>query len=132
MAEDPKHAPSRGWREKFADAFRGLKTGIRGQVSFFVHFFFALAVIGAGLILGVNHVDWCILFLCITVVLAAEMFNTALELLAQAVSDQIDPRIGSALDVGSAAVLIAAFGASIVGLIVFLHRVLVQWGILMN
>ena len=127
MVHEHEHAPSRGWSEKFADAFRGVKTGVRGQVSFFVHFFFALAVIGTALIVGANHQDWCYLVICITIVLTAEMFNTALELLACAITDQMDPHVGSALDVGSAAVLIASTGASIVGAIVFLHRILGWW-----
>lgn len=128
MSPEHDHAPSRGWSEKFADAFRGVKIGVRGQISFFVHFFFAMAVVGAAMILHANHVDWSILTLCITIVLAAEMFNTALESLARAITDKTDPNVGKALDVGSAAVLICAIGASIVGTIVFLHRLFVQVG----
>ena len=45
MNENP-HSPGRGWPEKFRDAFRGVKVGVRGQSSFFVHLFFAAAVIG--------------------------------------------------------------------------------------
>lgn len=128
MVHEHEHAPSRGWVEKFADAFRGIKVGIRGQVSFFVHFFFCLAVVGTALVLGANHIEWSLLVLCMTIVLAAEMFNTALESLARAITDQMDPNVGSALDIGSAAVLIAAIGSSIVGTIVFLHRLGVQVG----
>ena len=38
-----EHSPRRPrtWADKFADAFRGLKFGIRGQSSFAVHFFLA-------------------------------------------------------------------------------------------
>ena len=31
----------RSWGAKFAAAFRGIKLGVRGHSSFFVHFFFA-------------------------------------------------------------------------------------------
>src|SRR5262249_37078383 len=39
--------PRRPWRRKFGDAYRGLKLGIRGHSSFFVHFFFTALVVAA-------------------------------------------------------------------------------------
>ena len=60
--------------------------------------------------------------LCITIVLAAEMFNSALEHLARAVDRSENRHLGSALDIGSAAVLTAAMGASVVGSLVFVSR----------
>jgi diacylglycerol kinase len=120
---DPSHIrPERTWGEKFHDAFHGLKCGIRGQSSFFVHFFITAVVLVAGAMLQVNHAEWCLLVLCIFAVLAAEMFNSAIEAMARAITDETDPHVGEALDVGSAAVLLVSFGASIVGAIVFLHR----------
>jgi diacylglycerol kinase len=120
MLDDNPHSPERSWSEKFRDAFRGVKLGVRGQSSFFVHFFFAVAVIVAAIVLGVSdYREWCLLILCIAGVLAAEMFNSAMELLARCISDQPDARLGRALDIGSAAVLIASVGAAVVGLIIF-------------
>ena len=110
----------RSWAEKFRDAFRGMKQGVRGQSSFFVHFFVAAMVLATGAVLKINDLaEWCILLLCIAVVLTAEMFNSALESLAEAVTDQPDPHVGRALDISSAAVLIASIGSSIVGTILF-------------
>lgn len=123
MKHEHQHAPSRGWGEKFADAFRGLKLGIRSQVSFYVHFFAALLVLGAGFLFHLNSHEWCILAVCVTIVFTAEMLNTAIEMLARAITDQVDPNIGAALDIGSAAVLLAAIGAAVVGSIVFLNQV---------
>jgi diacylglycerol kinase len=71
--------PPRRWRDKFADAFRGLKLGIRGQSSFFVHFFVAAAALAAAWVMALDWVSWCLLLLCIGMVLTAEMFNSALE-----------------------------------------------------
>ena len=69
------HLPQRSWAKKFADAFRGLKQGVRGQSSFFVHFFLAAVVLVAAAVLRVERVEWCLLVLCIAGVLAAEMFR---------------------------------------------------------
>ena len=117
------------WARKFRDAFRGIWLGVRGQSSFRVHFSFAAAVIVAAAVMQVTLVEWCVLLLCIAVVLTAEMFNSALEFVARAITDKHDPRLADALDIGSAAVLIASIGAVIVGSIIFLHQlgVLVGW-----
>jgi diacylglycerol kinase (ATP) len=107
---------------KFADAFRGVKLGVRGQSSFFAHFFIAAAVVAAGVSMNCSLAEWCLLALCITAVLAAEMFNSAIEALAKAITGEFDRQIAAALDIGSAAVLLTAIGASVVGGIIFGHR----------
>jgi diacylglycerol kinase len=128
MSDDPVN-PERSWAAKFRDAFRGLKAGVRGQATFFVHFFAAVAVIAAAAVLRVDLPEWCLLLLCITVVLVAEMFNSALESMAKAITDENDPHIGNSLDIAAAAVLVASIGAAIVGAIIFIHRlgILLGW-----
>ena len=128
MPYDPA-SPKRSWPLKFRDAFRGVKEGVHGQSSFFVHFLVAAAVIAAGIVLGVSLAEWCLLVLCIAGVLVAEMFNSALESMAKAVTGESDPHLGNSLDIGSAAVLVASLGASIVGTVVFGHRlgILLGW-----
>jgi diacylglycerol kinase len=121
-------SPERSWVHKFSDAFRGVKAGVRGQSSFFVHFFIAAAVVVAGVVLGMDCVEWCVLLLCIAGVLTAEMFNSALESMAKAITGESDPHLGNSLDIGSAAVLVASIGAAIVGTVVFAHRLLVLLG----
>src|SRR5436305_471435 len=71
--------PRRPWRHKFGDAFRGLKLGVRGHSSFFVHFFFAALVLAAGTVLRCELLEWCALLGCIGMVLTAELFNSAVE-----------------------------------------------------
>jgi len=119
----------RTWSAKFRDAFRGLREGIWGQHSFFVHFSFAAMVIAAAAVLRVDdRTEWCLLLLCIAGVLTAEMFNSALESLAKAITDELDPHVGRALNIGSAAVLIASLGAAVVGAVIFLTRLATMLG----
>jgi diacylglycerol kinase len=121
MSYDPI-PPKRSWTYKFRDAFRGVKEGIHGQSSFLVHFCVTAAVIAAGFVLGVSRVEWCLLALSITGVLVAEMFNSALESMAKAITGEVEPHLGNSLDIGSAAVLVASLGASVVGAFIFAHR----------
>ena len=112
----------RSWSAKFRDAFRGLALAVRSERSFAVHLPIAAAVIAAAIVLRVSVVEWCLLGLCITVVLAAETFNTALERLAKVTSPENDPTVGAALDMASGAVLVCAIGASLVGGAIFIYR----------
>jgi diacylglycerol kinase len=110
----------RTWGRKFGDALRGCGLAIRDHRSFWVHLAFAVVVPAAGMVVRLASWQWCAVCLCITGVLVAETLNTAIEVLAQAVDRDVNPRIRDALDIGSAAVLLAAAGAVVVGGIVFL------------
>ena len=55
-------------------------------------------------------------------VLVAELFNGALESMAKAIAHERHPRLGNSLDIGSAAVLVAAIGAAAVGTIILANR----------
>jgi diacylglycerol kinase len=124
---EPPDGPSptgRTWRAKFRDAFRGVRCGMRGQLSFRVHIFMAIAVVVAAAVLRAQLWQWCALLLCVAGVLTAEMFNSAMEHFARAVEKRPNPEIGEALDTASAAVLIASIGAAIVGAIIFIERLI--------
>jgi diacylglycerol kinase (ATP) len=116
----------RPWSRKFADAFRGLRRSFRTQTSFAVHVAAAVAVVAVAAILQVSPVEWALLVLAIGGVLAAEVFNTAVESLARALDTGIHPRVRDALDMASAAVLVASLAAALVGMIVFIPHI-VRW-----
>ncbi|MCZ2342078.1 MAG: diacylglycerol kinase [Bacteroidales bacterium] len=114
----------RGWREKFAEAIRGVQLGVRGQASFFVHFFFTALAIAAGVILECERVEWCLVILCIGLVLTTELFNSALERLFHGLDADTKQRLTGVLDIAAGAVLMASLTAFIVGGIIFLRRLL--------
>ena len=111
--------PPRSWAKKFADAAQGCRAGMRGQNSFVVHLVMAAAVIVAAFLLRLSVAEWGLVLVCITLVLMAELFNSSLEKLARAIDRNENPQLASALDIASGAVLVAAVGAAIVGLVVF-------------
>jgi diacylglycerol kinase len=61
-------------------------------------------------------------------VIAAELFNTAFEQIARAITVRHNRRIRDALDMASGAVLVWALGASSVGLLIFGSRLLTLLG----
>jgi diacylglycerol kinase len=112
----------RSWPEKFRSAWRGLWLAIRSERSFAVHLPMAAAVVVSAVVLQVTWVEACLLGLCVSLVLVAEIFNTAVEHLAREISRDERPGIAAALDMASGAVLLAAIGAACVGGAIFLTR----------
>lgn len=121
LDQDPSPKPRR-WRAKFRDALRGLKLGIRGHSSFFVHFFIAALVLAGAGMLRCTVEQWCLLLLCIGGVLTAELFNSALETLFRGLDEATKERAWPSLDIAAGAVLLASIVASIVGVLVFVQR----------
>jgi len=115
--------PPRSFLGKFQCAFRGIAAGTRGQSSFFVHLVIAALVIGRGVWLEVTAIEWCLLALCIAVVLALELFNSCIESLARAIDRQRNEQLRNALDIASGAVLVGAIGSAVVGLVILLPHV---------
>lgn len=123
-SRQPFHAKPRPWRKKFQDAFRGIVLSIRHQSSYRVHLVFAIFVPLAAIGLRLDLVRWCILLLCVFAVLSAEMFNTAIETLAKAITKDHNKRVGRALDIASGAVLLCSIGASLVGACIFIQALM--------
>jgi diacylglycerol kinase len=123
-AEHYEHPGRRSLSAKFRSAFRGLKRAIRRESNFFVHLFVSAVTIAAAAVFRVSPIEWCLLVASIAAVFTAEMINTAIESLAKAISREYNPRIADALDIASAAVLVTALGAVVVGSLVFIPRLL--------
>ncbi|MEX2171038.1 MAG: diacylglycerol kinase family protein [Pirellulales bacterium] len=117
------HIPHKtSWLRKFACAFRGIAVGIRAQNSFYVHIPVTAGAIAAAWWLDVSRIEWCLLVLCIGAVVASEMFNTAIEDLAKAITREQNPHLRDALDAASGAVLIGALTAAGVGALVLVSH----------
>ena len=108
------------WKNEVRDALRGLQRALRTQSSFAVHLLIACFAVVAAALLRVTTVEWGLLIAAIGMVMVAEILNTAIESLARAVDTQFHPRLRDALDIASAAVLIAAGTAVFIGLCIFL------------
>ncbi len=110
-------------------AFRGVFVAFRLDQSFVEHMICAILVIIAAIVLRVNLIEGCLLALCIMAVVAAEMFNTAIEQLAKAVHPEQSPLVGTSLDIAAGGVLIASLGAALVGTVIFGYRlgIMLEW-----
>jgi diacylglycerol kinase (ATP) len=105
--------------KSFRNAFRGIAALLASQRNARIHALATVAACAAGAWLGIGRHEWCWIVLAIAAVWTAEALNTALELLADAVHPESHPLVGKAKDAAAAAVLIAAIGAAVIGLLVF-------------
>ncbi|MEX0791821.1 MAG: diacylglycerol kinase [Pirellulaceae bacterium] len=131
--------PRQTWGRKFQVAFRGIGVAMTTERSFRVHLPLALAVALLAAWFQIDPIRWCLLLLCVAGVLSAELLNSAIERLAQAIdaerveSDTIEPRdnarIRDSLDIASGGVLVFSILAAAVGLILFLPELLSAIGL---
>gem|GEM_PF-96262 len=104
----------------FGYAWKGIRCCIGKEQNLSFHLIATAVVVIAGFVLGITHMEWMIIILCIGVVIAAELFNTAIEKLVDLVSPQQHPVAGQVKDIAAGAVLVCAATAAIIGLIVFI------------
>ena len=115
------------WRKRarsFVYAFRGIVLLLRSEHNAWIHSAAAVAAVALGLWLGLSAAEWTAVALCIGAVLAAEAFNSAVEALADRVSPSYDEAVGRAKDLAAGGVLLVAAAAFVVGLIVFLPKLI--------
>ncbi len=110
--------------ESFRDGFRGIFYLFQTQRNARIHLGITLVAVGAGLWLWLSPLEWVVLILTISLVLAMEMINTALEALSDAAITSYHPLVRTAKDVAAGAVLVTALGAVVVGLLLFVPRIL--------
>ncbi|MEM6279115.1 MAG: diacylglycerol kinase family protein [Verrucomicrobiota bacterium] len=107
----------------FADAMRGLVSVFRSERNFRVHSALAITVVALGFLFRVSPGEWIALVLSIGFVMAAEVLNTAIEYLSDALHPEMDAGIRKTKDAAAGGVLVASVAAAVVGAIVFLPEV---------
>ncbi|MFA4981911.1 MAG: diacylglycerol kinase [Candidatus Omnitrophota bacterium] len=88
-----------------------------------IHFLAALFLILLGAFLNFSYLEILIMCITITLVLASEMVNTAIELIVDMVKSEFHPMARIIKDVGAGVVLITSINAVIVGYILFSRRI---------
>lgn len=108
----------------FGYAFAGLFYCFRTQRNFRVHLSIAIIAAIMGLLLGLSPAEWAILAVTVVLVLVAEMVNTMVEALVDLVTVNYHPLAKVAKDVAAGIVLLTAIGAVVIGLLIFLPKLL--------
>ena len=104
----------------FGYAWKGIRCCVGKEQNLSFHLIAMVVTVIAGFLLEITRTDWMIVILCIGVVIAAELFNSAIEKLVDLVSPERHPIAGQVKDIAAGAVLVCAATAAIIGLIVFI------------
>ncbi len=105
--------------KSFNHAGRGIRVFLRTTHNAWLHIFFFVLAIALGVFFNITHVEWLILIFVGGFVLAAEAFNTAIEIDIDLTSPEHHPYAKDTKDVAAGAVLISALTALVVGVIIF-------------
>lgn len=110
-------------KEKFLNAFRGMRVFWLTTKNLYVHLVAAFLAIILGFYFHVSATEWSLLIFAIGLVIVAEAFNTAIEIDIDLTSPQYHPYARDTKDVAAAAVLLSVFTAVLIGLIIFLPKI---------
>lgn len=110
--------------KSFKFAFEGIKAAFKEEPNLRIHFIFAFITLVAAFLLNFSAVEWLILAFTISLVLILELLNTALEALVNLVSPEVKPEAKIAKDVSAAAVFLSAALSVVVGIVLFLPKIL--------
>ncbi len=109
----------------FIYAFRGIWIVAKSQPNFIIHIIAAIVAIACGIILGISTYEWLAVIIVIGVVLTAEVINSAIEDIVNFISPDKNQLAGKIKDMAAGAVLLAAIMALLVGIIIFLPKILI-------
>jgi diacylglycerol kinase len=109
--------------KSFKYAFQGLRILLLEEHNSRIHLVAAIIVIIAGLLLKISLMEWALLAIVIGSVFISELFNSALENLANHLSPGQSENIGKVKDLAAAAVLVSAFIAILTGCVIFLPKI---------
>ncbi|MES2829513.1 MAG: diacylglycerol kinase family protein [Bacteroidota bacterium] len=110
--------------KSFTYSFSGIAHAFRYEQNFRLHLLSLLLVTLAGWHFNIAANEWLWIVTAAGLVILSELFNTAIEVLVDLVSPSAHPKAKIVKDVASAAVLVAAFVALIIGLIIFIPRLI--------
>ena len=116
------------FRKRFASfkyAFHGIWLLLRYEHSAWLHSLIGVCTITAGFLLKISTAEWFSVIIVCGCVLAAEALNTAVERLADVVSPEYSEAIKQIKDLAAGGVLLMAIAAAVIGIIIFLPKIIV-------
>lgn len=110
--------------KSFEYATKGLIYSVRTQHNIWIHLSATALLIWGGFHYNLNRTEWCLVVLCIGLVLSAEIINSSIESLTDMVSPEYDKFAGKVKDMSAGAVLVAAIAAAIIGCLIFVPKIM--------
>jgi diacylglycerol kinase (ATP) len=129
--EDPVDINDFPYRKRIGGlkyAFRGIRLLFRYEHNAWIHSIFGICIVVAGFLFDISTTEWVAVMIVCGCVFAVEALNTAIERLADVVSPGYSDAIRSVKDISAGGVLCVAIMAVIVGIIIFLPKIMALLG----
>lgn len=114
--------------KKFIDSFKyalqGIIQALKDEKNLIIDILIMIVVIIFGIILKINQSEWIICIIQFGFVISLEMVNTAIENTVDLITIEKHPKAKIAKDVSAGAVLIAAITSAVIGLIIFVPKII--------
>lgn len=108
----------------FKYAGKGIIETFKSEKNMKIHIFMTLFVIVLGFLLNISLSEWIICIILFSSVISLEIVNTAIETVVNLVSPNYNELAKRAKDLAAGAVLIAAIASAIIGIIIFLPKII--------
>lgn len=110
--------------KSFGYAFQGIWECIRDERNIRIHLTMTTLVIIGGIVLHISLAEWVICLILFGLVISLELVNTAVESTVDLVTEDKKPLAKKAKDTAAGAVLVSAIFAAIIGLIIFIPKII--------
>lgn len=104
----------------FKFSMQGLAYAYKNEQSMLTHAIGSVLIIILGFIANLTFVEWAIVFISLSVILASELINTAIEAAVDLCTLEIHPLAKIAKDCGSAATFVLTMVSVVIGLFIFI------------
>lgn len=107
------------------NALRGIGTVLKKERNIKIQLVAALLVLIVGIMFKISYIEWGILTITIFLVLITETLNTAIEKTVDMITKEYSEEAKVVKDISAGAVLFSAIASVIVGIIIFLPKILI-------
>ena len=108
----------------FKYAFSGIVTAFKSEKNMKIHFAMMMLVIIFGILLKISLNEWLVCIMLFCMVIGSEMINTAVENVVNLAMPTKNEVAKNAKDISAGAVLVFAIGSAIIGLIIFIPKII--------
>ena len=115
--------------ESLKNSLNGIKYVIKNEKNIKIELIFAILAIIFSIILKISFIEFSIIILIIFLVLFAECINTSIEKIVDMYTEEYNEKAKIAKDVAAGAVTLLSFASIIIGISIFLPKVLIIIGV---
>ena len=124
MESQGKNFKSKNIFDSFNDAFQGMVYGFKTTKNLWVDLIAAIITVIMGFVFKITTTEWLSVIICIGLVMALELANTAIEEAVNLAMPKIHPVAKISKDVAAGAVLFSALISVAVGCVIFIPKII--------